>query len=43
MVGEKRSSHAITEEYQKADPIYVAKTRVSICLRVALLWALALA
>jgi hypothetical protein len=28
-VGEKRSSHAITEEYAKADPIYVAKTAVS--------------
>lgn len=26
LVGEKRSSHAITEEYAKADPIYVAKT-----------------
>jgi hypothetical protein len=29
-VGEKKSSHAITEEYAKADPIYVAKTAVSI-------------
>ena len=29
LVGEKRSSHAITEEYAKADPIYVAKTSVS--------------
>lgn len=28
MVGEKKSSHAITEEYAKADPIYVAKTAV---------------
>jgi ubiquitin thioesterase protein OTUB1 len=26
LVGEKKSSHAITEEYAKADPIYVAKT-----------------
>lgn len=26
LVGEKRSSQAITEEYAKADPIYVAKT-----------------
>ncbi|KAK0111221.1 hypothetical protein ONS95_001595 [Cadophora gregata] len=26
MVGEKRSSQAITEEYAKADPIYVVKT-----------------
>ncbi|KIN07608.1 hypothetical protein OIDMADRAFT_108384 [Oidiodendron maius Zn] len=26
LVGEKRSSHAIAEEYAKADPIYVAKT-----------------
>ncbi len=31
-MGEKRSSHAITEEYAKADPIYVAKTAVSICV-----------
>ena len=29
LVGDKRSSHAITEEYAKADPIYVAKTAVS--------------
>jgi ubiquitin thioesterase protein OTUB1 len=29
LVGEKRSSHAITEEYAKADPVYVAKTAVS--------------
>lgn len=28
-MGEKRSSHAITEEYAKADPVYVAKTAVS--------------
>lgn len=28
MVGERRSSHAITEEYAKADPVYVAKTAV---------------
>jgi hypothetical protein len=28
-VGEKKNSHAITEEYAKADPIYVAKTAVS--------------
>lgn len=28
-MGEKRNSHAITEEYAKADPIYVAKTAVS--------------
>lgn len=28
-MGEKRSSHAIAEEYAKADPIYVAKTAVS--------------
>jgi hypothetical protein len=27
-VGEKRSSLEITEEYAKADPIYVAKTIV---------------
>lgn len=33
LVGEKRSSQAITEEYAKADPIYVAKTSVSICRR----------
>ncbi|OBT79251.1 hypothetical protein VF21_01854 [Pseudogymnoascus sp. 05NY08] len=26
LVGPKKSSHAITEEYAKADPIYVAKT-----------------
>ncbi|KAH8662516.1 peptidase C65 Otubain-domain-containing protein [Xylariales sp. PMI_506] len=26
LVGEKTTSHAITEEYAKADPIYVAKT-----------------
>jgi len=31
LVGEKRSSHAITEEYAKADPVYVAKTAVSTC------------
>jgi len=30
MVGEKKSSQAITEEYAKADPIYIAKTAVSI-------------
>ncbi len=30
LVGEKKSSRAITEEYAKADPIYVAKTAVSI-------------
>jgi ubiquitin thioesterase protein OTUB1 len=30
LVGLKKSSHAITEEYAKADPIYVAKTAVSI-------------
>jgi hypothetical protein len=29
LVGDKKSSHAITEEYAKADPIYVAKTAVS--------------
>jgi ubiquitin thioesterase protein OTUB1 len=29
LVGEKKSSHAIAEEYAKADPIYVAKTAVS--------------
>jgi hypothetical protein len=29
LVGEKKNSHAITEEYAKADPIYVAKTAVS--------------
>ncbi|KAI1855354.1 hypothetical protein JX266_000219 [Neoarthrinium moseri] len=29
IVGEKKPSHAITEEYAKADPIYVAKTMVS--------------
>jgi ubiquitin thioesterase protein OTUB1 len=28
-VGEKRSSHVITDEYAKADPVYVAKTAVS--------------
>lgn len=28
MVGPKKSSHAITEEYAKADPVYVAKTAV---------------
>jgi hypothetical protein len=28
LVGEKRSSLEITEEYAKADPIYVAKTIV---------------
>jgi hypothetical protein len=27
-VGDKKSSHAITDEYAKADPIYVAKTAV---------------
>ena len=32
LVGEKKSSHAITEEYAKADPIYVAKTSASISL-----------
>ncbi len=31
MVGEKTPSHAISEEYAKADPTYVAKTLVS-CL-----------
>lgn len=30
-MGEKKSSHAITEEYAKADPVYVAKTAVSRC------------
>jgi ubiquitin thioesterase protein OTUB1 len=30
MVGEKRSSHAITEEYAKADPVYIKKTVVSM-------------
>ena len=30
MVGEKKSSQAITEEYAKADPIYIAKTAVSV-------------
>lgn len=30
MVGEKRSSHIITEEYAKADPVYIAKTIVSL-------------
>jgi ubiquitin thioesterase protein OTUB1 len=34
LVGEKRSSHAITEEYAKADPIYVAKTAVSASAEV---------
>lgn len=29
LVGEKRTSYAITEEYAKADPVYVAKTIVS--------------
>jgi hypothetical protein len=29
LVGEKRLSLEITEEYAKADPIYVAKTLVS--------------
>jgi Peptidase C65 Otubain len=29
LVGEKKSSRAITEEYAKADPVYVAKTAVS--------------
>ena len=29
LVGEKKSSRAITEEYAKAAPIYVAKTAVS--------------
>jgi hypothetical protein len=29
LVGEKRLSLEITEEYEKADPIYVAKTMVS--------------
>lgn len=45
LVGEKRSSHAITEEYAKADPIYVAKTIVSIsasCLVVMLTFGKAL-
>jgi hypothetical protein len=28
-VGEKKTSRAITEEYAKADPVYVAKTAVS--------------
>lgn len=27
-MGNKKSSHAITEEYAKADPVYVAKTSV---------------
>ncbi|KAG9247152.1 peptidase C65 Otubain-domain-containing protein [Calycina marina] len=27
MVGEKKSSHAITEEYARADPVYIAKTQ----------------
>ena len=30
LVGEKKSSRAITEEYAKADPVYVAKTAVSL-------------
>ncbi|TAQ83257.1 Ubiquitinyl hydrolase 1 [Chlorociboria aeruginascens] len=30
LVGDKKSSHAITEEYAKADPVYVAKTAVSL-------------
>jgi hypothetical protein len=29
LVGEKVSSHAITEQYARADPTYVAKTMVS--------------
>ena len=29
LVSDKRSSHAITKEYAKADPVYVAKTAVS--------------
>ena len=29
-MGERKSSHAITEEYAKADPVYVEKTRVSV-------------
>ena len=29
-MGEKKSSQAITEEYARADPIYIAKTAVSI-------------
>lgn len=33
LVGEKRSSHAITEEYAKADPVYVTKTAVSRKMR----------
>ncbi|EPQ66470.1 Bgt-2863 [Blumeria graminis f. sp. tritici] len=28
LVGQKKSSHVITEEYAKADPVYVAKTAV---------------
>lgn len=30
LVGEKRSSHSLTEEYAKADPVYVAKTMVAL-------------
>ncbi|TVY87291.1 Ubiquitin thioesterase [Lachnellula willkommii] len=30
LVGEKKSSHAITEEYAKADPVYVAKTAATV-------------
>ena len=30
LVGEKTSSQAITEEYARADPTYVAKTMVSL-------------
>ena len=37
MVGEKRSSHAITEEYAKADPVYIAKTTVSIYICVCII------
>lgn len=29
LVGQKKSSYAITEEYAKADPVYVQKTAVS--------------
>jgi hypothetical protein len=38
-VGNKKSSHAITEEYAKADPIFVAKTSVGLpllCLEIRL-------
>lgn len=28
LVGDKKSSQAITEEYAKADPVFVAKTSV---------------